>query len=935
MNWLKFEQIRFKLPAGGPEVTRATVLLLTLTLLTASSALQARAASVDTLENGLEVIYVENHASPLAASVVYVRSGSRYESVYENGITHFLEHLLFDGTVHMSREELDNSIQRLGGYINAFTTKDLTAYLVVLPQEYLGYGLAVQADMLFNSTFPEHELEKERKVVIEEINRSADSPGAPAEAFFDACAFAGSGYARPVLGYRGFIENLPRRAVVDYWKTHYTPERMTVLLIGDFETSQMAERVAAAFGTIAVPPDTTARNPLAIHRRLAEGKQRPGRLNGAVRHDTVGAVMSTYVGFSFEAPKVDDRDYVPFDVLARYLNADGISPLKRALESGGRPLAREISVSLATMPDFSRLNVEALLPDAEAADTVIALVLTQLEAMAETGPDSTALEGVKTSVRCEAIFNLERLHYLGFMVAPQVMAGGWNFVEDYPGRVVAVNGYQCRAAAGRWLAEPNYVVTVMKPVDSTQTPYTPLTMPAEQIITYFDTARIAEHDLSVGYPILFPVIDSIVPQWDDPAVYRREVLSNGLTVVVRSSEGNATFGATLLGRNRTMREPDGQTGITDFVNRCLEKGTRSRPAQVLAQDLAAIGAELTLYDNPWIPYDDRYTTRSYSFVKLQAIDDYAEDGLMLLADVVNNPAFDSAAAEIVRADMLAALQRNARSPQKTASDLFYATLFGDGPFARPIMGTAESISGITRQDLQKYHELYYAPDNTVLALSTRRDTSEVMDWVRTFFGYRSPGGIDSSGVPGTKLMMAVETATRPFDAQQAALYAGGRLPGAAAAETTDLEIAAEILSDRLYKNLRERQGLAYSTGATATFDRSVGWYYTYIACSSENYPAARNGLELQTDKLAFDGPTAEEVRRAANQIWGQMMRAKMTRVNQAYYQAVDEFLGFAPGRDRLLVEQLGAATADEVRQAASQYFRPALWVIAAAGNVPQ
>ena len=935
MNWLRFEQFRQKFSATGCRVMRAGALTAALALLTLLNAAGTQAATVDTLENGLEVIYVENHASPLAASVVYVRSGSRYETAYENGITHFLEHLLFDGTVHMSREELDNSIQRLGGYINAFTTKDLTAYVVVLPREYIGYGLAVQADMLFNSTFPENELEKERKVVIEEINRSADSPGAAAEAFFDAIAFAGSGYARPVLGYRDFIENLPRRAVIDYWKTHYTPDRMTVLLIGDFETPKMADRVAAAFGTVTVPADTTAATPFAVHRRLAEGKQRPGRLSGAVRRDTVGAVTSTYVDFSFEAPAVNDRDYVPLDVLARYLNADGISPLKRALEDGGQPLTEEVSITLATMTDFGRFNVEALLPDPAKTDSVIATVLAQFQTLAENGPDSMALDGVKTSVRCEAIFNLERLHYLGFMVASQLMAGGWNFVESYPQRVAEVNIHQCQEAASRWLTNQNYVVTVMKPADSTQTPYVPPTPSAETIKAYFDTAHIAEHDLSQGYPILFPVVDSTVLQWNDPAVYRREVLPNGLTVVIRSSQGNATFGATLLGKNRTMREPADQAGITDFVNRCLEKGTRSRSAEALAQDLAAIGAELTLYDNPWIPYDDRYTTRSYSFVKLQTIDDYAEDGLMILADVVNHPAFDSTAVENVRADMLALLRRNAGSPQKTASDLFYTTLFGDSPFARPIMGTAESISGITRQDLQKYHELYYAPDNTILALSTRRDTSEVMDWVRTFFGYRTPGGIDSIGVTGTKLMLAVETATRPFDAQQAALYAGGRLPGAAGGETTSLDLAAEILSDRLYKNLRERQGLAYSTGATAMFDRAVGWYYGYIACSSENYQAALDGLQLQTDKLAFDGPAAEEVRRAANQMWGQMMRAKVTRVNQAFYLAVDEFLGYEPGRDRRLVEQLGKATTDEVRQAASQYLRPALWVIAAAGNLPQ
>lgn len=937
MNWSRFEQTRARAEKSRLDAVGVLLWVPAVALIMLWAGLSApQAATVDTLDNGLEVVYVENHASPLAASVVYVRSGSRYETEYENGITHFLEHLLFDGTVHQTREELDNSIQRLGGYINAFTRKDLTAYLVVLPREYIGYGLAVQADMLFNSVFPEDELEKERKVVIEEINRSADSPGDAAEAFFDACAYDGSGYARPVLGYREFIENLPRAAVIDYWKTHYTPDKMTVLLIGDFKTRKMKDAVAAAFGTIPAPAaDSAAAGPLATHRRLAEGKQRVGQVSGITRCDTVGKVTATYVDFSFDAPKVGDRDYLPFDVLARLLDAAEVSPLKKALEGGAEPLAQEVSVSLGTHPDFSRLNIQALVTKPELADSAIGIVLEQLKSLAEDGPDSTALEGVKTTIRCEAIYNLDRLHYLGFMVASQLSAGGWSFVASYPEQVAKVSAHECQAAAGRWLANPNYALTVMKPADSGQRPFVPHGRPAEEIRAYFDTATIAEYDLGSGYPILFPPVDSVKLQVGDKAVYRREVLPNGLTVLVRSSKGSRVFGAALLGKNRTMHEPEGQAGITDFVNRCLEKGTRSRSADALARDLAGIGAELTLYDNPWIPYDDRYTCRSFSFIKMQTIDDYAEDGLMLLADLVNHPAFDSAAVENVRAEMLAALQRNARSPQKTASDMFYGTLFDGSPFARPIMGTPESIGAITQDNLVKYHESYYAPDNCILALATERDTSEVMDWVRTFFGYRDRGGIDSAGVPDTKLILAAETVTQPLESQQVAVYAGGRLPGAGSGETTELELAAEILSDRLYKNLRERLGLAYSAGAAVSFDRAVGWYYTYIGCSGDNYDAAGDGLELQTDKLAFDGPSDDEVRRAANQIWGSLLRAKTTRSNQAYYLAVDEFLGFQPGHDSVMVARMARATPLSVRQAASKYFRPALWIRAAVGNLPQ
>src|SRR5512139_1808172 len=122
-----------------------------------------------TLDNGMQVILVENHSSPMIASIVFVNAGARYENEFNNGSTHFLEHLLFDGTKTKTQEQLDDEIERHGGYINAFTRKELTGYLVLMPTQYIDYGLDVQSDQLFNSILPEDRFPKERKIVIEEI----------------------------------------------------------------------------------------------------------------------------------------------------------------------------------------------------------------------------------------------------------------------------------------------------------------------------------------------------------------------------------------------------------------------------------------------------------------------------------------------------------------------------------------------------------------------------------------------------------------------------------------------------------------------------------------------------------------------------------------------------------------------------------------------
>lgn len=888
------------------------------------------------LDNGMEVILKENHASPMVAGVLFVRSGSRYESKYENGITHFLEHLLFDGTVNLTREDLDGSIRNLGGYINAFTRKDLTGYMVLVPKQYSEYGLTTQADMVFNSLIPEAELPKERQVVTEEINRSADSPGAAADAFFTEKAYAGTDYARPVLGYRSFIENIPRDAIVTYWKKYYTPDNMTLLVIGDFESEQMKKTVADIFGRFQATTEPAETTPADRHQVLAGTKAKNGELTGQSRFDTVANLNSTYINFSIAAPKITDPDYLPFDVLASWLNMSDVSPLKVALQSGAEPLAEQVSVTLSTHEEFSRLDISAITGNPDRRDLIVQTVLSELSRLGQAEIDPEIVAGIKTSVRCDAIYTAEKLHYYGFMIAPLMMSAGWDFIQAYPSLLDTVEATHILAVADRWLANPNYVVTVVRPGDttagSTTVLYKPTETGAEEVIAHFDTTVFEEIDVSVGTPLAYPDVDSVKFELVDRAVYHREVLDNGLTVIIKSSPDSRVFAVNILGENRTANEPEGKAGITDFVNRVMEKSTTSRDAAQLSRELNSIGAKLTMYDNPWIPYDDRYTTRSYSFIKFETIDEFATTGFDLLCDMLLNPAFDSAEVEATRQEMIGILGRSASSPTKVARQAFYETLFAGGLFARPVMGSVESLSGITLGDLKDHHRKFYSPANMIVTIATSHDPSHVMAWVKDKLGAASDVGPASAGPVLGELASSHNQVHIDLDKEQVGIYAGNRLPGANDPQAADLNIAAAVLSSRLYLNLREKQGLAYSTSAGTGFDRSFGWYYLSIGAGADKYQQALAGLNLQTEKLALDGPTAAEVNTARNRMWGRLMSAKLSRINQAFYLGINEFLGRDVDYDQQLLERLESVNVQTVRQAAARYFNPGNWITASAGR---
>ncbi len=899
-------------------------LVLALTLSANLSLADDSGTETYSLPNGMQIILKENHSSPMVASVIFIRSGSKYESTYENGITHLLEHLLFDGTRNLTRQQLDHSITDLGGYINAFTRKDLTAYLVLLPRQYINYGMAVQADMLFNSVFPDAELAKERNVVIEEIKKDADAPGAPAEAFFETHTYHGTDYNRPVMGYQGFIENIPRAAIIDYWKRYYTPSRMTALVIGDFEPSKMKAVIASVFGDIP--------NHSADSSATATTAERQTVLSGQLRLDTMANTTSTYLNFSFDAPRISDPDYLPLDLVAQYLSLDEVSPLKQAL-TGPDPLATEVSVSLTPFESFSRLEISVMSAKPDMRDSIVNIVLGQIKSAARIEPDTLVLRGIKTTVRCQDIYNAEKLHYYAFMIAPLMMAGGWDFIQSYPDKLDAVTWTQCRQAAAKWLSSPTYVVTVVRPrPDSTQVAYVPSGLSADEVISYFQSAKIPVWDSTALPTVVLPTVDRASLELTEKADYKREVLPNGLTLIVKSSPDSRVFAINAFGLNRSANEPLDKTGITDFVNHCLEKGTTSRDAATLSRDLASIGANVTLYDNPFIPYDDKYTTPMFSFFKFETIDQFAQSGLDLFTDMLTRPSFDSVEVEKVRQGMIGTMMREAASPGPTARRTFYKTLFGDNAYGRPVAGSAQTIGTITLADLKAHHAKFYAPENLVVVIGTSRPVDTVIGWVRNSLGSLPKGNQQYTVATAPEPVIAAKQAHVELNKEQMAIYLGSPLPSAGDPDAVSLELATAILSDRLASNLREKQGLAYSVGASLWLDRNFGWYVCSMGTSAAKYQQALDGIVLEIDKLRLDGPTADEVDKARNQLWGRLMSAKLSRINQAFYLAVDEYLGRPVGHDQTYVQLLKKADVLSIRQAASKYFRTDAYILATAGK---
>ena len=188
-------------------------------------------------------------------------------------------------------------------------------------------------------------------------------------------------------------------------------------------------------------------------------------------------------------------------------------------------------------------------------------------------------------------------------------------------------------------------------------------------------------------------------------------------------------------------EPEGKEGITDILHRLIEKKTSTRDKKQIKDALNDIGAALKVRDNPFIPYDDYYTSREFSFIRFETIDKYYKEALYNFSDIVLNPSFLEEDIEDVKAEAINLIKEESENPSKIASNLLYESLFTGNLFSRRINGTEKSIESITRQDLEKFYKYYFAPNNLIISIATSVGREQVLKEFEIYFKTRSPSKV--------------------------------------------------------------------------------------------------------------------------------------------------------------------------------------------------
>jgi zinc protease len=433
----------------------AAPLFLTLVLTFAVSASGARAQTTVTSErpatftlgNGLQVVVIPDHRTPVVTQMIWYKVGSADETPGKSGLAHFLEHLMFKGTSKHPAGEFSQTVLRIGGNENAFTSTDYTGYFQRVPREQLARMMEFEADRMTGLILKDENVLPERDVVLEEFNmRVANNPDARLTEQIMAALYLNHPYGRPVIGWRQEIEKLDREDALAFYKRFYAPNNAIVVIAGDVEAKDVRPLVERTFGEVAAQPAISAlrlrpQEPLPAAPRTVTLSDARVEQSGLRRYYLVPSAATAAAG---ESPALD--------VLAQLMGNGSNSYLYRALVID-RPLAvsagagyqgtsldaTQFMISVSPKPGIEFAQIEQVI------DGVISDV-------GQNTVRAEDLERVKTQLIAEAIYAQDNQATLARWYGGALTTGlSIDDLRSWPDRIRAVTAEQVRDAAQKWL----------------------------------------------------------------------------------------------------------------------------------------------------------------------------------------------------------------------------------------------------------------------------------------------------------------------------------------------------------------------------------------------------------------------------------------------------------------------------------------------------
>jgi zinc protease len=844
------------------------------------------------LPNGLTVLVQEDRTAPVVAIVTYVKAGYFDETDDQNGLAHALEHMFFKGTKKRGVGEIAKETKANGGYLNAHTIYDNTAYYAVLPSSSFAKGLDIQADAYANSVIDAGELSREMEVIIQEAKRKSDNPSAVATETLYELLHDAHRMRRWRIGREPGLRSFTRDMMNGFYRNFYRPGNTILSIAGDVDPTDALRRVTDLYGGL--EGGKPVRNP---------GPAEPEH-EGFRYRELAGDIAQSQLVIGWRTPGTLDPDTAVLDVAASILATGRASRLYRSVRE--KKLASSVSAYDYTPTELGVFVVHAETEPENTADAA-GVIWDQLHQLRVGALEEDELTRVRRIFEARWVRRMETAEGRANYLAEWEALGDWRKGEEYFERFMSASADDVQRVTRKYLAEERAAALIYRPASSP--------VVAQDAA---DMRRILGAGRSDRLASIPPRTAPATPEKKGAEFEKEEAgvsvfrTAEGIPVLVRRKIGTpmASIGVHIVGG--AVEEEENEAGLTLLTARTMLKGTSTRTAAQIAEDAEMLGCTISAGAGS----DSFGWSLSVPKARLP-------EALELLGDVIQRPTIPEDSFETERSVALSHVAMLRDDMYRYPMRLAGSVAFGGHPYGRPTMGTEESLRSITAEQAREWHRSRVLASAAVIGIVADVDVKEAADLVAREFDAVELKKSPKVGKP--RWPKTIKIAAESRDKAQTAIALA--FPGPS--RTDDSRFAAALiatvasgLGGRFFDELRDRQSLAYTVQAAVSEKRLAGMFLSYIATSPEKEDTARNGLLAEFEKLRGQAVTENELASAKEYVIGSHAISQESGGAQLG-EMLDAWM-FGGGLGELLEHdaRVRAVTADQMRDVAKKYFDP-------------
>ncbi|MEP6703388.1 MAG: pitrilysin family protein [Acidobacteriota bacterium] len=752
------------------------------------------------LKNGLRVVLHEDKSTPLVAVSTWYHVGSKNEELGRTGFAHLFEHMMFQGSKNYNTDYF-TPLQEAGGNVNGTTNQDRTWYYETVPSNFLELALMLEADRLGGliEAMTQEKLDNQRDVVKNERRQRVDNqPYGTAFEKIGAIMYPkGHPYNWTTIGSMEDLQAATLDDVKNFFRRYYVPNNTVLVLSGDFNEKQARGWVEKYFGPIAKGGEITRpNNPMP-------------KLDKEIRttvEDTVPLPRRFMVWHSVPQYSADEP---ALDLLGYILSTGRTSRLQSNLIYG-KEMAQQVGAFNGTNEIAGTFQIQATARPGKSLDDIEKEINAEIERIKKEPPTADEMARAKNSNESQTVFGLQTVlgkasqlgNYTGYLNKP-------GYFQTDLDRYAAVTPADIQRVANTYLTSNRLVMSyVPRKGDAPRANRggagdRPTSVKSEKK----NDALIAEQSAKLPKP-------GPNPKFSLPAIEKTK-LSNGLEVWMVQQKELPIVAMNLVLKSGQGNEPDNRTGLANITANLLDDGTKTRSAVDIANQLQAIGVGGINANAGW----------DSTNVSVQALTRNLDKALEIYSDVILNPTFPATELESQRARSLIGLRQQRANANVVSNIVYNKVLYGDHPYGRDT--NEASLKAVTRDDIVKFYEATFRPNNGVLIVVGDFDKAALKGKLENAFGGWKSGAVANRDLPTPKGFdkTGIYIVDRPNSAQSVVSIGQVGIdrsnPDYFPVVVMNSILGGDITS-RISMNLREDKGYTYGANSGFVYRRGPG-----------------------------------------------------------------------------------------------------------------